>query len=131
MASVPVTVLLYNRSLLCGFNVTIKGLNLAGLSAPSNAARGQVCLPDTFNIVQTHVGSSRSELYPQFVQCSQPTFRKFYSAKNDCYDASDLVGDVSFYVTIFGDYGMKNFYQMNKKLCYRREAARCFVSLCT
>ena len=27
MASVPVTVLLYNGPLLCGFNVPVKGLN--------------------------------------------------------------------------------------------------------
>jgi len=36
-ASVPVTVLLYNGPLLCGFNVPVKGLTVIGILVLANA----------------------------------------------------------------------------------------------
>ena len=58
-ASVPITVLLYNGPLLCGFNVPVKGLNGCLLStechrAPTSYERG-VCLSVRLSVRHTLV----------------------------------------------------------------------------
>jgi len=68
MASVPITMLLYNGPLLCGFNVPIKGLNLSNpenkwMNEWMNEVRGfgGQAVPHTNNSNAEKIASIRAE----------------------------------------------------------------------